>query len=90
VSSYDAALEVFPRESAPSDWAMTSENKAEALLALAQHTGRGAAMAMLDEAEALCARALEIYTPHMPYQMDTATELLARIRAARTALNGDA
>jgi len=90
VSAYDAALEVYTRESAPSDWAMTSENKAEALLALAQHTGRGAAMAMLDEAEALCARALEIYTPHMPYQMDTATELLARIRAARTALNGDA
>jgi hypothetical protein len=88
VLACDAALEVFTRESTPSDWAMTSENKAEALLALAQHTGRGAAMAMLDEAEALCAGALDIYTPAMPYDMETATDLLARIRAARAALDG--
>jgi tetratricopeptide (TPR) repeat protein len=90
VSVFDAVLEVYTRDSAASYWAMTCENKAVALLALVKNLERDRALAALNEAEALCDGALEVYTPHMAHDMETATRVLADIRAARAALNGEA
>ncbi|WP_223479053.1 hypothetical protein [Oricola indica] len=69
VNAYDAALDIFTRETMPADWAMTQMNRAGALLRLGERAGGEQGMAWLREAVDAYDAALEIRTRDtMPVQ----------------------
>lgn len=82
VSAYAAALEVRTRTDMPAQWAMTKFNIALVDERRGDMSAGAAQLAHWRSAEVAVLQVLEVYDPvNMGYDHETATALLARIRA---------
>ena len=90
ITAYHKSLEVYTKDSAPMEWAMTQENMAIVYVERAAffdgEQDQTKAKADLEQAVFHVDTALSVYDPvHTPYNHDTAAALRERIQSALNA-----